>query len=284
MASAFATDDNARQDGRTATWTMPMRAVSTDHFSVARAACSTARVIALVCMLTCATASARTIPEVRYPHIAAHAATVEGLVPTGWRVEQRLQGDLDRDGRTDIVLVLKMTDAANVLQVDERAPESLDTNPRLLIAALMDPAGGYRTVAQDHALIPRRVSTDQDDSLDESGTTGGGGVGINTAGTVTVTLSQFASMGSWQMGETSFNFRYQDGCLRLIGYERSTVQRNTGETNALSINYLTGRAWRTQGSVDHDGEPPKRWLRLPKQPLQCLEQVGDGLMFNPKIE
>ncbi|MCC5053773.1 hypothetical protein [Xanthomonas campestris] len=282
--SAFANDDGARQDGRTATWTMPMRVVSTDHFSVARVACSTARVIALVCTLTCTAASARTIAQVRYPQIAAHAAAVEGLVPTGWRVEQRLQGDLDRDGRNDVVLVLKMTDAANVLQVDERTPEPLDTNPRMLIAALMDPAGGYRTVTQDHALIPRGVSTDQDESLDESGTTGGGGVGINTAGTVTVTLSQFASMGSWQMGETSFNFRYQDGCLRLIGYERSTVQRNTGETNALSINYLTGRAWRTQGSVDHDGEPPKRWLRLPKQPLQCLEQVGDGLMFNPKIE
>ena len=261
-----------------------MRVVSTDHFSVARVACSTARVIALVCTLTCTAASARTIAQVRYPQIAAHAAAVEGLVPTGWRVEQRLQGDLDRDGRNDVVLVLKMTDAANVLQVDERTPEPLDTNPRMLIAALMDPAGGYRTETQDHALIPRGVSTDQDESLDESGTTGGGGVGINTAGTVTVTLSQFASMGSWQMGETSFNFRYQDGCLRLIGYERSTVQRNTGETNALSINYLTGRAWRTQGSVDHDGEPPKRWLRLPKQPLQCLEQVGDGLMFNPKIE
>lgn len=261
-----------------------MRVVSTDHFSVARVACNTARVIALVCTLTCTAASARTIPQVRYPQIAAHAAAVEGLVPTGWRVEQRLQGDLDRDGRNDVVLVLKMTDAANVLQVDERTPETLDTNPRMLIAALMDPAGGYRTVAQDHALIPRRVSTDQDDSLDESGTTGGGGVGINTAGTVTVTLSQFASMGSWQMGETSFNFRYQDGCLRLIGYERSTVQRNTGETNALSINYLTGRAWRTQGSIEHDGEPPKHWLRLPRQSLQCLEQVGDGLIFDPKID
>ncbi|WP_274316614.1 hypothetical protein ABFU78_15625 [Xanthomonas campestris pv. campestris] len=261
-----------------------MRVVSTDHFSVARVACSTARVIALVCTLTCTAASARTIAQVRYPQIAAHAAAVEGLVPTGWRVEQRLQGDLDRDGRNDVVLVLKMTDAANVLQVDERTPEPLDTNPRMLIAALMDPAGGYRTVTQDHALIPRGVSTDQDESLDESGTTGGGGVGINTAGTVTVTLSQFASMGSWQMGETSFNFRYQDGCLRLIGYERSTVQRNTGETNALSINYLTGRAWRTQGSIEHDGEPPKHWLRLPKQPLQCLEQVGNGLMFDPKID
>lgn len=261
-----------------------MRVVSTDHFSVARVACSTARVIALVCTLTCTAASARTIAQVRYPQIAAHAAAVEGLVPTGWRVEQRLQGDLDRDGRNDVVLVLKMTDAANVLQVDERTPETLDTNPRMLIAALMDPAGGYRTVTQDHALILRRVSTDQDDSLDESSTTGGGGVGINTAGTVTVTLSQFASMGSWQMGETSFNFRYQDGCLRLIGYERSTVQRNTGETNALSINYLTGRAWRTQGSIEHDGEPPKHWLRLPRQPLQCLEQVGDGLMFDPKID
>ncbi|MEA9772890.1 hypothetical protein VDF71_16730 [Xanthomonas campestris pv. raphani] len=103
-----------------------MRVVSTDHFSVARVACNTARVIALVCTLTCTAASARTIPQVRYPQIAAHAAAVEGLVPTGWRVEQRLQGDLDRDGRNDVVLVLKMTDAANVLQVDERTPETLD--------------------------------------------------------------------------------------------------------------------------------------------------------------
>ncbi|WP_238319596.1 hypothetical protein [Xanthomonas maliensis] len=229
-------------------------------------------------------AEAPSVPDVQYPRIAAHTSNADALVPKDWRVERRLQGDLDRDGRPDLVLVLKMTDPANVLQVDDLTPEPLDTNPRLLVAALADPAGGYRTIAQDHALIPRRESNYQDDALDEDGVAGGGGVSIDKAGALIVTLTQFASMGSWQMGDTSFSFRYQDGCLRLIGYDRSIVQRNTGDTYGLSINYLTGRAWRSHGSIEHDGEPPKHWLRLPKRPPQCLEQVGNGMEFDPGVE
>src|ERR1700740_2772731 len=50
------------------------------------------------------------IPSVTYPALARHASTAEGFVPAGWRLESEKSGDLNGDGRVDIVLVLRGND------------------------------------------------------------------------------------------------------------------------------------------------------------------------------
>src|ERR1700756_5499038 len=44
------------------------------------------------------------IPSVTYPALARHAPAPEGFVPAGWRIENEKSGDLNGDGRADIVL------------------------------------------------------------------------------------------------------------------------------------------------------------------------------------
>ena len=81
------------------------------------------------------------------------------------------------------------------------------------------------------------------------------------------------------MGSTVFTFRWQHGALRLIGYDYTNVQRNSGKMDTLSINYLTRRINIAQGSVSDDLKT--RWSTIASQTLLTIDDVGDGLEFDP---
>lgn len=224
-------------------------------------------------------ASAQDLPEVSYPAIAGEAAEAEGFVPGGWLLERTREGDLDGDGRDDLVLVLKMDAAANRIDNTALGPAVFDTNPRMLVAAFAQEGGGYRRVLVDHALIPRPYSPTLDDFLWEDE---GGGVKVED-GALRVSLHMWASAGTWFTSNTDFTFRYRDGCFRLVGYDEWSRHRADEAFTQISANYLTRRAWRATGSISDEGEPERKWVRLPKQALRCMEDVGNGLEFDPGV-
>lgn len=221
------------------------------------------------------TAQALEPPPVRYPALPAHGGDAAAFVPPGWTLESRQRGDLDGDGRDDLLLVLKMADPANVVDNGGFGPDRFDTNPRMLAVAFADGAG-YRLALSDHALIPRAEFPNMEDYLD-------GGQPRIARGGFSVNLHQFSSAGSWSASETTFLFRHQQGCFRLIGYDVRDVHRGSGEVRELSVNYLTGKAKLSEGSIE-DSALRTRWRQLPRQPLRCLERIGDGLAFDPGVE
>jgi hypothetical protein len=222
-----------------------------------------------------ATAQEFDVTEVEYPILPATAAAAEGFVPRGWRIDAQAQGDLNGDGRSDLALVLRGTDPGNVVSNQSFGPANFDTNPRILAVALAERAGGYRLVEQNHRLIPRHTSSTIDDPFDPEGEA----LKIER-GALKLSLIRFASAGGWDAGGTSFTFRWQDGALRLIGYDYDNVRRNTGETGSLSINFLTRRARIATGNIERDDEDV-RWERVRARPLLTLEEIGDGLEFDP---
>jgi hypothetical protein len=213
-------------------------------------------------------------PPVDIPQLPEQAADAAGFVPAGWRLEASASGDLDRDGRSDLAMVLRMDDPANVLSNDGLCGETLDTNPRILAVALAAAGRGYRLGVQDQELIPRRDNPCATDWFAPEH------LRIER-GAVRVDLERFMSAGGWDMGTTSFTFRWEDGNLRLIGYDFSNMKRNTGEFTAVSINYLTGRAKLTRGRMDEDRETV-RWVPLHNRSPVTIWSVGDGLMFDPE--
>ncbi|MET0889464.1 MAG: hypothetical protein ABWY09_04955 [Stenotrophomonas maltophilia] len=227
-------------------------------------------------LLTALTASAQElrIPPVDYPVLPARATTAEGFLPSGWRIEEQLSGDLNGDKRDDLVLVLRQQDPRNIVEHDGFGISPLDSNPRMLAIAFAGPAGGYTLAAQNHTLITRHEAPNLSDVFED-----GPGVSI-MRGTLRTTLYFFSNAGSWSTGSASFTFRWQDGAFALIGYDNSSLMRNSGHTESLSINYATRRVRYTEGSIDSD-EDSVRWETLTSPRRWTLETVGDGSAFQP---
>ncbi|MCW6028470.1 hypothetical protein K4043_10605 [Stenotrophomonas sp. SRS1] len=213
------------------------------------------------------------IPPVDYPVLPTHATRAEGFVPSGWRIEQQLRGDLNGDKREDLVLVLRQQDPRNIVEHDGFGISPLDSNPRMLAIAWATP-DGYSLAAQNHTLITRHEAPNLSDVFEE-----GAGVSI-VRGTLQTTLFFFSNAGSWSTGSASYTFRWQAGAFALIGYDRSSMMRNSGQTESLSINYSTRRVRHAEGSMESD-EERVRWETLSSPQRWTLETVGDGSAFEP---
>ena len=101
--------------------------------------------------------------------------------------------------------------------------------------------------------------------------------------TVALPVSMFSAgraIVGWSTGSASFTFRWQDGAFALIGYDRSSMMRNSGHTESLSINYSTRRVRHAAGSMDTDRETV-RWETLTSPRRWTLDTVGDGSAFEP---
>lgn len=234
-------------------------------------------VLAAVALLPLAGASAQMPdpPPVTFPKLAAGAQNAKGFAPRGWIVEAEASGDLNGDQIADLVFVLHATDKKNVLaNKDGLGVPELDTNPRILAVAFGTEAGGFTLAAQNHTLIPRRDSPTLDDPFAADG-------GLLLArGAFSVGLNLFSSAGGWETFTSRFTFRWQNGRFELIGFDRDSTMRNSGETVVTSVNYSTGRMQTVTGSIENDRKKTQT-RTLPKKPLLTIEQVGNGLEFQP---
>lgn len=222
----------------------------------------------------------RALPPVSYPVIAAAGPDTKAFVPKGWTLEQQQAGDLNGDGLSDLALAFHQRDPRNIIpNPGGFCGDTLDTNPRILAIVLAQPGGGYRLAMQNHSLVPRRDNPCAEDWFSADSVIDGG-IEIKR-GALQVRLSLFMSAGGWDMGYSVFTFRWQQGALRLIGFDSNDTKRNSGEVQTLSINYLTRQVRTGLGSIENDQEKV-RWSMLPTRALLTIDQVGDGMTFNPE--
>lgn len=211
------------------------------------------------------------VPRITYPAIVREGATIDAFVPAQWKLEAKAAGNLNGDNLPDSALVLHMADPANLVPLDWDPNQKYDSNPRMLVILFGRKGGGYTLASADQKLIPRRENQNQDDPFEE--------VAIAN-GTLRVKMHLFMSAGGWEMGGSAFTFRWQDGDFKLIGFEGDTVMRNSGETEEVSVNYLTGRKLVKRGNIGTDKQTTKA-VKIARKPLIALADVGDGLMFDP---
>jgi hypothetical protein len=193
------------------------------------------------------------IPPVRYPALPRAAADAAGFVPAGWAIVASKRGDLNGDGAADLVLLLRMRDAANIVAVPlGDGTEPLDTNPHMLAVAFAEPRGGYRLAVSNHGLFPRQTwPWTGEDPLGEDT------IGVDR-GVLRVDFGHLR-------GASGFRFRWQAGAMRLIGYESSGAA--AGCVHRVSINYSTGRARLENGLISGDrSRVARRRLRSGDRP------------------
>lgn len=215
----------------------------------------------------------RQVDDPGYPRLPERATTARDFVPQGWVLEKSVQGDLNGDGRADLAMVMREKDPEKMLTASEDGGDrDFDTNPYRIAAAFLEADGKtYRLVMENHMLIPRHRNRNLADPFQDLSV---------RAGSLFVHLSHFANMGGWGAATLKYQFRHQRGAFHLIGYERIDTQRNTGEVETISLNYLTGRVKKGQGTIESDKETVS-WSRLPQAPLLRIDQVGNGMTFDP---
>jgi hypothetical protein len=181
------------------------------------------------------------------PAIPAQSATAEGFAPTGWSVLQKTSGDLDGDGRVDLALIVQNDKQPEALSgFNQDGKEGRKFWPRLLVVALADANGpGYHLLLANAAFISVHQFRSLDDVME-------GEPMAVSKGVLSVSFHQFASMGSWSMGNTDYKFRYRNGAMPLIGMERYTIHRASLAYSQTSINFLTHRASVAAGNDSED--------------------------------
>jgi len=208
------------------------------------------------------------VPPVRYPAVPVEARGAEGFVPAGWAVVARESGDLNADGRPDLVLLMQMRDRANILAVpvgDETV--AFDTNPHLLAVAFGHAGGGYRLAASNRGLFLRPIQPfTGEDALGEE--------------TIRIERGGLLVSFGYLRGHASYRFRWQGGAFRLIGFESGGASGGCVET--ISINYLTRRARVTNAPISSD-RTPAAWRAVAGPPPPTLSEI-DLEEFIPEME
>lgn len=212
------------------------------------------------------------------PSIPTQAATAEGFAPTGWTVLQKAAGDLDGDGRADLALILQNDQQPDALSgFNQDGEQGRKFWPRVLVVALADAnVSGYRRLLANAAFVAPHQFRSLDDVLD------GEAIAISK-GVLSVSFHQFATMGSWSMGNTDYTFRYRDGAMPLIGMERYTIHRATLEYSQTSMNFLSHRASVTAGNDNEDTpvKPKTTWHRFDDD-APDLATIIDGTDYWPE--
>ena len=184
------------------------------------------------------------------------------LIPSEYVLVETIQGDLNKDGKTDYVLLIKGTDKEKFF--DHEYLGILDRNRRGIIIAF-ESNGEYELVLKN---------LDCFSSENEDG-------GVYFAPDLSISVhkgSLFISYGHGRYGYWSYNFRYQNSGFQLIGYD-SSQNRGPLIEREVSINFLTQKIL-TRENINQDAEGgdehfKETWKRftLPK-PIK-LEEIID---------
>jgi len=191
-------------------------------------------------------------------------ATQAELIPAGWQVEAQSSGDLDADGRLDLVLVL--VGAGVDLSIEDKTL----VGPRRLIIAFGAEAG-FERIISNNQFIPPADDPDMEDVFD--------GLAI-TGGNLMLDLRLFAFAGGWSMWRKSFTFHWEDGAFVLALFHWIDVNRGTGELTITTVDYAANTITTQHGSISTDVETSET-DKLSNPAQVVLDDIVDGLALEP---
>jgi len=171
---------------------------------------------------------------------------------TTWELESRIEGPGATPFQTLAVSILRRVE-------DGWSSDAPPIGIRRVQAELFDTSTGRLIYGvQDDDIIPDYDEVMMEDPL--------GTIEIDR-GRILLGTENMMSMGSWGATRDHYNFRFQDGCFRLIGHDRIEIDRSTASVVEVSANLLTGRISRTTDDL-------KTWGDLPESSPVCLGSMG----------
>ena len=204
------------------------------------------------------------LASVTYPTIAATAARRAEIVPSGWNIEAEAAGDLDRDGRRDLALVLQ----------NPRPAAAGLPGPRMLVIAF-GAVNGYDRIIENHNLIKCIDAVDVVDCFDASS----GDLAMQN-GQLIVGLNFFAGTGAWEMWTKSYTFNWRGGRFELDEFVWSVIHRSTGETTNTFADFANHMLTVWKGNIAVDAQTSTQTALAAGESI-LLEDIADGMAFDP---
>lgn len=174
-----------------------------------------------------------------YPVIVKSGQDILDFVPSNWEIIGKAEGDLNKDGLTDAVLIVQDTK-------EEKIIGTHNENLRILFILFKEKDNsGYSLNFQSNTYIPLDNIENMEDRFNS--------VDIKK-GILNFSFLYFCNAGCWEMTSSTYKFRFQNNQFELIGYEDETIHRASGETSRLSINFSTRMMERSFGQMDENGD------------------------------
>ena len=187
--------------------------------------------------------------------------SVEDIVPSGW-LHQEAQGDLNKDGLPDLVIVATPDAAENTVTRSDGYVYNF--NQPILAIYFGTAQGQFNQWKAYDNVIPADESENcqHDVSLE-----------VTDRGVIRISMQLFCSAGSYGVSNDAYAYRYQNGDFFLIGMDREEMMRTTGTSTIVSENYLT---WKRQTKVsnafDESVPTTEKWTKITRK---RLEKLGD---------
>ena len=187
---------------------------------------------------------------------------ITDFIPKGYKLFEKISGDLNKDGLEDCVLIIKATRKDGF----ERDYEGklIDRNRRGIIV-LFSEEKGYKVAVKNYNCFS---------SENEEG-------GVYCAPYLSIDIRNsklFVHYAHGRYGYWEYCFHYQDSDFMLIGYESFGSQGPTA-LGKVSINFLTGVRYDDDNVNKYDDDAEEKFVRkvikLKKEPLKKLSEIDD---------
>ena len=184
----------------------------------------------------------------------------KAYLPKNYVLFEAIEGDLNKDGKQDLVLIVKGTDAKQ--WVEHEYQGKLDRNRRGILV-LLNENGAYKKIVQN---LRAFLSENEE-----------GGVYFPPELSVEINKNKlFIHYGHGRYGWWSYSFRLENNDMRLIGYENSS---NYGPyvSSETSINLLTRKKLYRKNMNEVGDEDPRfkeTWSKVNFAPIY-LSKIKD---------
>ncbi|MBB4800957.1 hypothetical protein HNP37_000996 [Flavobacterium nitrogenifigens] len=184
------------------------------------------------------------------------------FIPKNYVPFDTIKGDLNKDGKEDIILIIKGTDKNKVIQHEYRG--ELDRNRRGIIA-LLQKNNGYELAVKNYDCFS---------SENEEG-------GVYYAPELDFEIKNgnlYVNYAHGRYGYWNYTFRYQNSDFELIGFDSSSSNGPVVDSD-LSINFLTRTKVVNENineNAENEGEVFKKTVtKIRKNKLIKLSEIKD---------
>ncbi len=212
--------------------------------------------------------------------VSSDSKSPKDFIPQGWKLILEKDGDLNKDGLADKVMIIEENNPSNLKSNEGLGTDMLNLNPRNLLVLFQKPDATYTLAAQNsRGFIPPENSDLSVCLIDPLMDNGGIDISKNI---LKIDFHYWLSCGSWYVNHATYTFRFQNNRFQLIGFDHYEFHRSSGEENSTSINFSTKKMSNTTGDNmfdDKESNPTTTWTTLKNSKLYNLEECSDTTYF-----